>query len=67
MSKCEIFAFMTSVGPPYYCGGQGHAVHQCVTHQMAVAATDVACPIGRIEAATDAMIEKIQAALASKP
>ena len=70
MSRCEIVWHLVPNGPPYHASGPYRAMAQCMTHQWpdVPGATQnmpegqALCPIGRIEAATEAALAQIEAA-----
>lgn len=63
--RCEIVGRVVYDNPGSVAG-TARAVYECVTHGMPVASMHLPgselCPIGRIEAATEAALAKIEAA-----
>ena len=61
--KCELLGYMVPEGPPFFANGASRAVTRCLTHDWTFdGRAGSLCPIGRIEAAADAAVERINRA-----
>lgn len=70
---CRIVSYAVPEGPPYYANGPYRAVSRCEEHGIPMDGylaqlpdQPTLCPIGKIEAATEAALAKIAASLVSR-